>query len=96
MAADTNFQQKIQPLGAEEQRGACEVSGREFRLGSSGLKGRHEKLQTLRYRISEIFNLVKKVDCIYPTPTNYSSHPMPHLRPIFLWIQGLIVYVRLA
>ncbi|KAK7805533.1 hypothetical protein U0070_023136 [Myodes glareolus] len=40
MAADTNFQQKIQPLAAEEQRGACEVRGREFRLGSSGQKGR--------------------------------------------------------
>lgn len=80
MAADTNFQQKIQPLSAEEQRGTCEVRAREFRLGSSGLKGRHKKLQTLHYHISEIFNLVKRVDCIYPTPTNYTSHtPTPAL-----------------
>lgn len=47
MAADTNFQQKIQPMGAEEQHGSCEVSGSDFTLGSSGLEGRHKKQQTL-------------------------------------------------
>jgi hypothetical protein len=46
MAADPNFQQKSQPLGAEEQPESCEVSRSDFMIGSSGLQGRRRKLQT--------------------------------------------------